>query len=158
MAEPSITEHPPGVVVQIGAWPDSVEQAAAILHRLTGAAPPAPGRTAGPLLGLAPGRWLLVDDDRGWPHRIVAAFAGGQACVTDLSAARVALRLTGPGILTLMRSHVAFDLHERAFPVGSCAQTQIHHMAVTLRRRGSESFDLLVGRSFTRSLLAWLAH
>ncbi len=158
MAEPSITECPTGAVVQIGAWPGTMDHVAAVLHRLAGTAPPAVGRTAGPILGLAPGRWLLVDDDRGWPHRLAAAFADGQACVVDLSAARVALRLAGPGILALMRSHIAFDLHERAFPVGSCAQTQIHHMAVILRRRGVESFDLLVGRSFARSLLEWLAH
>ncbi len=158
MAEPSITERPVGAVLQIGAWADTLERAAEILHRLTGTAPPAAGKATGVLLGLAPGRWLLVDDDRGWPHRLTAAFAGGEACVTDLSAARLALRLAGPGILTLMRGHIAFDLHERAFPVGSCAQTQIHHMAVTLHRRGIESFDLLVGRSLVRSLLAWLAH
>lgn len=158
MAEPSVTERPMGAVVQIGAWPGTTDHVAAVLHRLTGMAAPAIGRAAGPILGLAPGRWLLVDDDRGWAHRLAAAFADGQACVTDLSAARAALRLAGPGILPLMQSHIAFDLHERAFPVGSCAQTQIHHMVVILRRRGLESFDLLVGRSFARSLLDWLAH
>lgn len=158
MAEPSVTERPIGAIVQIGAWPDTADHVAAVLHRLAGTAPPPPGKVAGPILGLAPGRWLVADDDRGWVHRLAAAFADGQACVTDLSAARMTLRLAGPGTLALLRSHIAFDLHERTFPAGSCTQTQIHHMAVILHRRGVESFDLLVARSFTRSLLAWLAH
>ncbi|HMR31242.1 MAG TPA: sarcosine oxidase subunit gamma family protein [Geminicoccaceae bacterium] len=157
MAEPRIVERPVGSVVQIEAWPDTLAAASAVLDRQVGMAPP-PGHGAGPLLGLAPGRWLLVAEERGWAARLAGAFGQGQACVTDLSAARVALRLAGPGTLDLLRRHIGIDLHEQAFATGSCAQTQIHHMTVLLHRLGGEQFEIHVGRSFARSLRLWLAH
>jgi sarcosine oxidase subunit gamma len=134
--------------------------AASMLEALLGLPPPAPGKAVGPaaatVMGLAPGRWLLSADDASWPARLAAAFAEGQAAVTDLSAARLVLRLEGQGSLIVLRQGVAIDLHPAAFPPGSCAQTLVHHMGVLLHRLDADTFDLHVGRSYGRSFREWL--
>ena len=161
MADASITERPVGAIVQIGAWPETAGAAGSMLGLLLGAPPPMPGHSAGPaeatLLGLAPGRWLLVAEEAGWRRKVGTACAEGQAVVTDLSAARVVLSVEGAGVPGLLRRHIAFDLHPDAFPRGRCAQTQVHHMGVLLHRLAEDRFDLHVARSLARSMREWLA-
>lgn len=160
MADARIAERLVGAMVQIGTWPKSLGTAVPVLEELLGFAPPAPGRTGGSptatLMGLAPGRWLLAADDAAWPARLAAAFATGEAAVTDLSAARLCWRVEGPEATVLLRQGVGFDLHPAAFPPGRCAQTAIHHMGVLLHRPGERIFDLYASRSFARSFHEWL--
>lgn len=160
MADARIAERPIGALVQIGTWPADAAAAAAILKRLLGFAPPSPGHAEGSatatLMGLAPGRWLLAADDPTWTAKLSAAFAEGQAAVTDLSAARLCWRVEGPEATVLLRQGIGFDLDATAFPPGRCAQTTVHHMGVLLHRLGAGSFDLYASRSLGRSFHEWL--
>lgn len=160
MADARIAARPVSAIVQIGTWPQEAGAVAARLEKLTGAAAPAPGHAAGPtsttLMGLAPGRWLLAADDPTWTARLAAAFAAGQAAVTDLSAARLCWRVEGPEATVLLRQGIGFDLDAAAFPPGRCAQTALHHMGVLLHRLGQHAFDLYASRSLARSFQEWL--
>jgi sarcosine oxidase subunit gamma len=160
MADARIAERAVGSIVQIATWPAGARTTASMIEALLGCAPPSSGKTSGTaaatLLGLSPGRWLLVADDASWPSKLATAFAEGQAVVTDLSAARLTLRIDGPGALLSLRQGIAIDLHPASFPPGSCAQTLLHHMGVLLHRLDATTFDLLVGRSYGRSLQEWL--
>lgn len=160
MADVRIVGRTIGSIVQVGTWPAEAGTTVAMLETLLGFAPPAPGHAAGlaaaTLMGLSPGSWLLVADDAAWPGRLATAFAPGQAAITDLSAARLILRVEGRDVLGLLRQGVGIDLHREAFPPGRCAQTRLHHMNVLLHRPGDDSFDLQVGRSYGHSLHEWL--
>jgi sarcosine oxidase subunit gamma len=159
MAETRVVEQPVAAIVQIGTWPAEAGITESMIDALLGFPAPVPGKTAGSapatLMGLSPGRWLLVADDAAWPAKLATAFEG-RAAVTDLSAARLVLRVAGPGSLAILRQGIAIDLHPTVFPPGSCAQTVMHHMAVLLHRLDADTFDLYVGRSYGRSLDEWL--
>jgi heterotetrameric sarcosine oxidase gamma subunit len=47
---------------------------------------------------------------------------------------------------------VAVDLSGGAFPVGASANMAFGHLTINLMRRGNQSFELIVGRSFSESL------
>jgi sarcosine oxidase subunit gamma len=159
MAENRVAERAVAAIVQIGTWPAEAGMTESTIEALLGFPAPAPGKTAGlapaTLMGLSPGRWLLVADDAQWPAKLATAF-NGRAAVSDLSAARLVLRVAGPGSLATLRQGIAIDLHPTAFPPGSCAQTMVQHMAVLLHRLDADTFDLHVGRSYGRSLHGWL--
>ncbi|MEO8859281.1 MAG: sarcosine oxidase subunit gamma family protein [Burkholderiaceae bacterium] len=71
--------------------------------------------------------------------------AGG--ALFDVSASRIGWKLAGPRAATVLNSSCPLDLHERAFPVGSCAQSLFGHVAALLYRQGSAEFSIFVARS-----------
>ena len=150
-----------GSIVQIAAWPDSV----AAVHRAVAEflrieAPPPLGQSSGDdaaaVLAIGPGRFFIAGDAEDLPARLEAALPSADGAVTDLSHGRTVLRLEGQGAAAILARCVAIDLDLRAFPPGRVAQTAMHHVDVTIRRRGEEVFDLWVLRSFAEALVEWL--
>jgi sarcosine oxidase subunit gamma len=103
-----------------------------------GAAPPA-GRPR----RCGPGDWLLVDED---------AQAPGYGLI-DLTHARERIEISGPGAVRKLAAGVAVDLAR--LDVGESCECLYGHIAVHLTRTGAETYELLVARSFARSL--WTA-
>ena len=83
------------------------------------------------------------------------------AAIVDVSDGRVALRLAGPNARDVLAKGCPLDLHPRAFPSGSCAQSLLAKAAVLIHlldddpHRGP-TFDLYVARSSAHYLFAWL--
>ncbi|WP_172401971.1 sarcosine oxidase subunit gamma [Ensifer aridi] len=75
----------------------------------------------------------------------------------DLSHSRVCLRLNGRGAASLLSRMVALDLSEAGFPIGTFAQTAIHHVSVLIDRVGMEEFDLCIPTTFAVSLTGFIA-
>ena len=76
--------------------------------------------------------------------------------VTRLSDARVRVSIEGPAATALLGKLVSVDLRPRAFPVGSFAQTGLHHVGVLLERLGPEQFEIYALRSYAASSWDWL--
>lgn len=83
--------------------------------------------------------------------------------VVDVSAQRTALRLRGEHARGLLASGCSLDLHPRAFPAGSAAQTDVGLAGVVLLAldagttdRRTTDFRLIVRSSFARHLATWL--
>ncbi|WP_179298234.1 sarcosine oxidase subunit gamma [Mesorhizobium carmichaelinearum] len=74
----------------------------------------------------------------------------------ELSDSRVCLRLNGPGASSLLSRVVALDLSDTGFPVGTFAQTAIHHVSVLVDRIGGDEFDILIPTTFGVSLSGFL--
>jgi sarcosine oxidase, subunit gamma len=115
-------------------------------------------------LWLGPDQWLLVcpaDDSALFIKSLHEALAECHCAVTDLSDGRTALCLEGPSAREVLAKGCPLDLHRRAFPAGTCAQTLLGKADVLLHLRADEPaagafFDLYVGRSFAHYLWARL--
>ena len=114
-------------------------------------------------LWLGPDEWLVVGlegrgEEVGPEIERVLHDAAGDAFLTtvDVSANRVGLEVAGPRTRDLLAFGCSLDLDDRAFPTGTCAQTNVARANVILWRREDEVWWLLVRPSFVGYLQAWL--
>lgn len=104
---------------------------------------------------LGPDEWLLTGPSEApWDFeaRIRAAVDGA---VTDVSAARITLRLTGDRVRDLLAKGCAIDLHPRVFGRGASAQSTLGRAGVILLALG-DGYLVLVRSSFAGYLADWL--
>ncbi|CAL9364125.1 sarcosine oxidase subunit gamma [Streptomyces sp. enrichment culture] len=112
-------------------------------------------------LWLGPDEWLLVGPpgtERELEDRVRAAGGDEPVSVTDVSAQRTTLLVSGPRARDLLAHGCALDLHPRAFGPGRCAQTNLARAQVVLVARDEEraGFWVLVRSSFAGYLTDWL--
>jgi sarcosine oxidase subunit gamma len=116
------------------------------------------------VLWLGPDAWLLAGPPGDGGSRIDGlrqALADLHAGITDVTDGRVALRLAGPDAREVLAKGCPLDLHPRAFPPGSCAQSLVAKASVLIHLLDDEpgrgpTFDLYVARSFAHYLWTWL--
>lgn len=70
----------------------------------------------------------------------------------DLSDARVCLTVEGDGAAGLLQRMIALDFSEHAFPVGTFAQTSLHHVGVLVERLERNKFMVMLPTTWARSL------
>nr|WSY49971.1 sarcosine oxidase subunit gamma [Streptomyces sp. NBC_00886] len=112
-------------------------------------------------LWLGPDEWLVVgppDTQRDLESRIRAASGDEPVAVTDVSAQRTTLLVSGTRARDLLAHGCALDLHPRAFGAGRCAQTTLARAQVLLvaRDEPGAGFWVLVRSSFAGYLTDWL--
>lgn len=112
-------------------------------------------------LWLGPDEWLLVGPP-GAQHdlesRVREAAGDEPVSVTDVSAQRTTLLVSGPRARDLLAHGCALDLHPRAFGPGRCAQTTLGRTQIVLvsRDEPGAGFWVLVRSSFADYLADWL--
>jgi sarcosine oxidase subunit gamma len=111
-------------------------------------------------LWLGPDEWLVTSPEGATPDllgRLTRALAGRHAQVTDLSASRVVIEVTGPRGRDLFEKGCGLDLHPRAFGPGHCAQTLFAKLpAIIDQTSAAPLYRLFVRRSAARWLAEWL--
>lgn len=112
-------------------------------------------------LWLGPDEWLVVgppDSQRDLEDRIRAASGEEHVAVTDVSAQRTTLLVSGARARDLLAHGCPLDLHPRAFGPGRCAQTTLARAQVVLVARDEPGggFWVLVRSSFAGYLTDWL--
>lgn len=123
-----------------------------------------PGTSASGLLAsilwLGPDEWLVWSDTQageGLAQSLRAASRGMAAAVVDVSHARIVYAVGGSNARAVLAKGCSLDLHERAFPVGRCAQTLLAKMPILVQRAGIEPmFEIHVARSFRDYVWTWL--
>lgn len=123
-----------------------------------GARPPTAPNTvtvsaAQTMLWLGPDEWLVIGAQAA-PLR--AALAGIHSAVVDVTSSRKALAVSGARAEEIMSRAATLDFSLQAFPVGSCAQTNIARTQGIIHRVGAEEFVIYVRSSFAPYLRAWL--
>lgn len=115
------------------------------------------GRTA---LRLGPDEWLLVSDAEGEAAPLAAALEAAigdrHATVVDVSAARVATEIEGPGAADLLAAGCPLDLATGAFAPGTCAATVLGRIEALIERQGEARWRVFVRRSYAGHFDAWL--
>jgi sarcosine oxidase subunit gamma len=111
-------------------------------------------------LWLGPDEWLVTAPEGAAPDlmgRITRALANRQAAISDLSASRAIIEITGARARALLEKGCGLDLHPRAFGPGSCAQTLFARLPVILdQTSAAPAYRLFVRRSSARWLAEWL--
>ena len=110
-------------------------------------------------LWLGPDEWLVLGPPGAGTEIVAeleAAIGSIPHSVVDVSANRVALELSGPGVQELLSAGCSLDLDPRGgWLAGRCAQTLLARMPVILHER-PESTRVLVRPSFAGYLVDWL--
>ncbi|MFI2437531.1 sarcosine oxidase subunit gamma [Streptomyces sp. NPDC018693] len=112
-------------------------------------------------LWLGPDEWLLVGppgSERDVESLVREVTADEPVSVTDVSAQRTTLLVSGPRAHDLLAHGCPLDLHPRAFGAGRCAQTTLGRTQVVLVARDEPraGFWVLVRSSFAGYLADWL--
>jgi len=158
-----LSETRPGSIVQAAAWHGQEKELIAAIRTATALSPP-DGAGAGVYsggkgaFGIAPGRFLLVDQAEGLAVRLREAVAADIGTVTDLSHGRTAIRVAGAKAEWVLSKFFAIDFSLPAFPVGSGVSTVHHDIFALIQRTADDAFDLYVFRSFARSFWKMLGH
>jgi sarcosine oxidase subunit gamma len=147
-------------ILQVQAWPDSLDRANGVIAQLTNVDIPepctaahAPGLT---LAAVAPERFLIAGDAEDLAARFQGALTIVEATVADISHGRTILLFEGGTAAEILQSCVQIDLDPAVFPPGRAAQTMIHHIDVLIVRLTETSFQLWTLRSFAQSLAEWV--
>jgi sarcosine oxidase subunit gamma len=134
---------------------------------------PNTARRYGPhdVLWLGPDEWLVISEPEpldtpeagASPFEValraaVAADQTGAGTVTDVSAQRTVLNLSGPAAAEVLAHGTAIDLHPQVAPAGTCVQTLLARTGVTIivRDDSATRFVLVVRASFADYLARWL--
>ena len=112
------------------------------------------------LLWMGPDEWLLkTSDGQGGAmmSALSAALQGQHSAVVEVGHGNTTLSLKGPAAADLLARGCPLDLHVRAFPTGSLAQSHIAKATATvLCLQASTHYELTVRRSFASYLFEWL--
>jgi sarcosine oxidase subunit gamma len=157
----TLSERPPGMLIQVSGWRDDFAEAADPLMRQLGFA--GLGRfdavqEAGDALAfrIAPERILIRLKDRAAWDAAAPSVDPARLPSLDLSHSRTVIGIAGGDAADLLARLVAIDLDPSVFGAGSFAQTGLHAVAVLLHRRADAGaaavFELLVPRSLAASV------
>ncbi len=113
------------------------------------------------LLWMGPDEWLLkTSDGQGdaTGAALRAALQGQHSAVVDVGHGNTTLGVKGPGAAELLARGCPLDLHLRAFPTGSLAQSHVAKANATLLcLTVGTHYELTVRRSFADYLFHWLS-
>jgi len=116
---------------------------------------------AGALAGVAdivvrsvsPSDWLVVSQSADAATIAAALAAIPGLSVADQSDGQVLMAIAGPDVRTILAKCVAVDLHADAFAQGASAPMMICRVAGNLARTGTDTFEIIVPRSYAGYVL-----
>ncbi|RWC36962.1 sarcosine oxidase subunit gamma [Mesorhizobium sp.] len=107
------------------------------------------------VIRVAPRRlWLALDDGAQAPSLAVDPDLG---CSVSLGEGRVRFSMAGADIARVLSRCIAVDWRAPAAAPGRAVLTSLHHVPVLFLRTGETAGELIVPRSFSRSLSDWIA-
>ena len=145
-------------LTQVGVFAGGVSTVSPLVRSISGAALPDSNREVTDtgrqrLYRIAADQYWIVSLEEGTGRALEQAIPADSGTVTQLSGARVCLRLDGAAASAVLAHHLALDLDLREFPSGRFAQTGIDHAGVLVERRAGECFELYLLSTFAGS--AW---
>lgn len=112
------------------------------------------------VLWLGPDEWLVVGPDLSRGDLLGSlshALEGQHVSVTDVSANRTCLVVTGPRARSVLMKGCSLDLHPCAFGTGQCAQSTLARAQIILQQvDDAPTYRLLARCSFSGYLADWL--
>lgn len=136
---------PETTITWVAALPRQAGRVDAALRATCGIGLPAPDRISSE--GEVRAIWTGADEAlvMGAAPKLVGAVT------TDLSDGVAILRICGGAAREVLMRLVPQDVRDASFPVGASARTMLGHIVVSLVRSDEDTFEIVVGRSMTRS-------
>ncbi|CAH2399972.1 sarcosine oxidase subunit gamma [Mesorhizobium ventifaucium] len=147
-------------LIQIEGWDGTLGQFEKSLSALLGTKlPDSVGETVRQkgllVIRVAPRRlWLALDDGLEAPSLAVDPDLG---CSVSLGEGRERFRMAGAHIAPVLSKCITVDWRAPAAAPGRAVLTSLHHVPVLFLRTGDAACELIVPRSFSRSLSDWIA-
>ncbi len=110
-------------------------------------------------LWVGPDQWLITcpkADVTAIARELTDSLLGIHGSVTDISAARAMLRLSGPSALDVLAKGCPIDFHPRTVAPGYVAGSVLAKISVLLHLRDVDVVDIYLGRSYGDYLWSWL--
>ncbi|WP_287218119.1 sarcosine oxidase subunit gamma [Mesorhizobium sp.] len=98
--------------------------------------------------------WLALDDGAQAPSLAIDPDLG---CSVSLGEGRVRFRMAGADVARVLSRCITVDWRAPAAAPGRAVLTSLHHVPVLFLRTGETACELIVPRSFSRSLSDWIA-
>ncbi len=112
-------------------------------------------------LWLGPDEWLITcprTDVTEVKRTLGEALGTLHAAITDVSAGRIIMRLSGPNARDLLAKGCPLDLHPRVVKPGYVAGSVLAKITALIHCRDQSSIDVYVARSYADYLWSWLEH
>ncbi len=153
----TVTTRTPRSLAQVGAWPETIQAVEQQLASLLGTSLPSePGQSLTNnkqlVMAIAPGTYFVESDEPGIADRLAKIIKPDMGAVTDLTDARAALNISGPGAERVLSTGLAIDLSLSEFPIQRVTQSGFDGIGVIIRRVAKQEFDLYVYASFAKAL------
>lgn len=161
----AVTERRNLAITQVSAFDDTADKARAAIEKIAGLAPPKDAVSAAVkgkthILWNGPNRWWIVESDARDIAPDLKDALGDDAAVVSLGHSRACLRVSGNSLRDVLSKGSTYDFHPNVFKAGTCIQTGMAHVGVTLHclsnKAGSEEVDIYVLRSFAQHFFEWL--
>lgn len=108
---------------------------------------------------LGPEEWLLLveaGEEWGIELRLRDAFSG-HFSIVDVSGGQTVLSLSGSDVSAVLKKSCSYDFSPQNVAVGSCVQTTFAKATALVIKRSESHYDLVVRRSFSDYIYAWIA-
>ncbi|MCX4026747.1 sarcosine oxidase subunit gamma family protein [Endozoicomonas sp. SM1973] len=107
---------------------------------------------------LGPDEWLILVEGgtEAQVEKELHEHLHGHYLVVDVSGGQTILHLSGTNAEQVLQKSTGYDVHLRNFPVGKSVQTTLAKSTALIRRIETNTFELVVRRSFADYLWRWL--
>lgn len=148
-------------MILLKSWPDSAENAAAILKAFLNV-------KALPKMGyfiiendvycamLSPGHYMLYSVDEGLCSKISALVSSEIAAIVDASHSRRAIRLSGKNSTRLLNKGIAINLTDDSLSGSTVLQSSIHSIGIILFKFKGDDYLIFSYSSFFESFNEWV--
>ena len=89
-------------------------------------------------------------------QKLRAALDGQHIQVVNVSGGQTLLELSGPNVRDVLMKSTSYDVHPNQFPVGKAIGSHFAKTSLYIRHTGEDTWELLVRRSFSDYIWAWL--
>ena len=138
-----VTEVRPERLMSVAPYAGQSKATSAKLKEQVGEGLSAVMRRAGAVTWFGHGTWLVAGD----------VALDGVAAVTDQSDAWAVVAISGAGAEDVLARLVPVDLRAGVFKKNHVAKTMLGHMAVTITRTDTATFEIMVMRAMARTLV-----
>ena len=80
----------------------------------------------------------------------------GHFAIVNVTGGQTLVELSGERAEQILKKSTIYDVHERNFPIGKVVTTKFAKAQVVITRTGSDSFHLIIRRSFSDYIWQWM--
>jgi|GEM_PF-4613027 len=160
-----VEERPTSNVLQIAAWPETVDQISSDLKQsLKLENDPRPGRAASNrqvvVFQTALLKFLVVGDTTDVTSlsgkKLADKYPSDQAVCLDLSHSRITLRVSGADVQAFLNRGISIDLDTKTFPVNATANTALESVSIIIHHAQDKVYELYIPRAFAHFIWEWM--